>query len=694
MIDIFVHHGFDEKLTDEAIAAEKLANIFRSELAQSECNGSLYFVPSAQLFGNEVRDVDILVLGTFDPPLQINVFCAATQWNGSENIRDTPKIRNVFVRSICWSIEVKSHSSSGIRIEGNQVNVSYLGRWHSASNQSMKAVFAVRSYLRENFSLSAYVTNLIWLRNVDTHSLSSIVGEHNILTSMPTLRECFRRSFSVQLPFEYQAGKSTHYRLDAFSYTPDIVELNRAIQDVAASFTKPIPIGTLTRSKLELLTRDVVDTQLANLTEREKRLLIFRGEAGTGKTMRLLHLARHLCVDQGKRCLILTYNRALQSDLQRLVFLAGIPADSGEATVEVRTVHSFIYRLASAFGLLPDKSTSSQVMETNSELPQIDEADEHSFFEQYDSICADLANWGKDGLLTYDDIQKLTISKREHLEWDVVLVDEAQDWPDQERDILFSLYGPDRLAVSESTRQMIRSIRPTDWATGLQEKPIIRSEVSSMRQKSNLVRFVRAVAEGLDMTWNVEERDQLPGGQVILTTWPYSNELHQSIYADCKEPGNEAYEMLFLVPPILVDKATQGRAGGFRYAKEWHDAGIQFWDGTRSVWRSAYPSNAEEHRLLQYESCRGLEGWSVVCLCLDDFYLHKLTHAPLQELRLYHKGPISDQELQRRYASQWLLIPLSRAVDTTVIVIRDWNSFVGRLLKDIQQRYSDFIVIR
>src|SRR5438270_300866 len=60
------------------------------------------------------------------------------------------------------------------------------------------------------------------------------------------------------------------------------------------------------------------------VAEAGKKLIIFRGQGGTGKTMLLLQLAWKLYQDLGARVLILTYNKALLADIRRLLTLIGI----------------------------------------------------------------------------------------------------------------------------------------------------------------------------------------------------------------------------------------------------------------------------------------------------------------------------------------------------------------------------------
>jgi hypothetical protein len=48
--------------------------------------------------------------------------------------------------------------------------------------------------------------------------------------------------------------------------------------------------------------------------------------------------------------------------------------------------------------------------------------------------------------------------------------------------------------------------------------------------------------------------------------------------------------------------------------------GGKVWDGTARDVREVYPTDREELRFVQYDSCRGLEGWSVVNYDLDQLW--------------------------------------------------------------------------
>ncbi len=123
--------------------------------------------------------------------------------------------------------------------------------------------------------------------------------------------------------------------------------------------------------------------------------------------------------------------------------------------------------------------------------------------------------------------------------------------------------------------------------------------------------------------------------------------------------------MMFLVPPALVTKEVGTDNYGnkvekkqFSLTQDFKDMGIKIWDLTNTELRSQYVVDLDQHRLLQYESCRGLEGWTVVCLELDEFIRYKIEtfkEEPTNELALESFG-----EKRNKFVYLWSLIPLTR----------------------------------
>ena len=88
------------------------------------------------------------------------------------------------------------------------------------------------------------------------------------------------------------------------------------------------------------------------------KLLIFQGLGGTGKTIRMLQLAYRKYSEQGANTLILTYNRALISNLQRLMAVMGIsPHDDERGGIEIASLEKFMYDIYDEFKMLLDLKT-------------------------------------------------------------------------------------------------------------------------------------------------------------------------------------------------------------------------------------------------------------------------------------------------------------------------------------------------
>ena len=154
--------------------------------------------------------------------------------------------------------------------------------------------------------------------------------------------------------------------------------------------------------------------------------------------------------------------------------------------------------------------------------------------------------------------------------------------------------------------------------------------------------------------------------------------------------------MMFLVPPSLVeryqttdeyDRPKEDKR--FRHLEKYKNYGINIWDGTSAELRTEYVVDLNSHKLLQYESCRGLEGWTVINLDFDKFIEYKMqtfTEEENNELALE-----SFEEKRNRFVYLWALIPMTRAIDTLVITLKDKESYVAKVLREIYEENPDFI---
>ncbi len=398
-------------------------------------------------------------------------------------------------------------------------------------------------------------------------------------------------------------------------------------------------------------------------------MVSIEGRAGTGKTIKLLHIAHDLCVDRDQRCLVLTYNNALVSDINRLITLAGIHTDLDGPTIRVSTVHSFLRSLMIGFGLL-------------------DPSKDNDFLNQYELLKQELLAFLKDGAITIKDVQELIKERQEEVAWDTILIDEAQDWPEDEKEILFAIFEPHNFIIADGIDQLVRSNRRTNWRSGVDHHRT--REKRSLRQKANLCRFQAQYADRVNLNWELVPRDDLVGGRIIILVKPYSQELHSQLFTECEKSGNKPYEMLFVAPPSLVERLSEGQRR-FLLTEQWEKWGVQLWDGTSDNHRSEYPTNADEFRVVQYDSCRGLEGWTVVCLQMDDFIEYKKRTFSEGEARQLSLGLQSEEEKRQEFAYKWSMIPLTRAIDTLVITLQNPNSDYARLLREVADQCKDYV---
>ncbi len=93
-----------------------------------------------------------------------------------------------------------------------------------------------------------------------------------------------------------------------------------------------------------------------------------------------------------------------------------------------------------------------------------------------------------------------------------------------------------------------------------------------------------------------------------------------------------------------------------------------------------YPSQ-DKYRILFYESCRGLEAWSVVCFGIDAFFQRKKEEDIAAEF-LSDDIFLTEEERRTKYAATWVLMALTRAMDTLYLQIENPDSEFGKIMQE------------
>ena len=641
-----------DKESDEYCAAIRLKEIILNSVPAA-ATGEIVLFASATLYGQAVKDVDLLMIGEIKSGYVVEV----------DFTTEEGKVREkVYVKSFCTTIEIKRHDISGISINGTDIYVKYGTGLHCVTLQSNKQKFSAKDFFEKVQGRSPYITNIIWFTQATSVEITELMkNEGNIIPSNVVGNEFDFDELMQILVWQKKPYKSKGvFVFDSYYNAGDLESIRKAL----ALFSKTKDqMGELTRRRIEQLSNKSISESA--LIDTDGKVSIYRGRAGTGKTVGLIQTAVRLVDSEQARVLMLTYNKALVSDIRRLLALAELPDMFEVKCLHICTLHSYFYRLVNM--VLHDGKISG-----------ID------FLNGYDDMLNELLEILKDeeSIAIINEI----CSSNMDLDWDYILIDEAQDWGSQERDIILNLFDSGKIIIADGGQQFVRKIDPCDWSI-VRRRNNIKLKYC-LRQKENLVSFINTYAKNLEMSGSkVLTKGNMLGGKVIITSDDSLFEIHHEEIKRLKEAGNSAYDMLYLVPHAQVKNTNDDKQ--FALKEQFEKNGILFWDGTSSSNRESYSINLEEVRLLQYDSARGLEGWTVVCLDFDVFLEEKMNEYVSDSVdTLLLESP---EERERKYLFNWAMIPLTRAIDTLVITVRNPSSEVGLFLKNISDECKDYV---
>lgn len=632
--------------TPEIEAAKYMKDMLNKTIPDN-LSGHIYIAANLTLCGQEVRDIDLAVWGSFIGFKWSNYYTNDTRY---------PK-KDLVIKDFCMAIELKEHSVNKLSYLHTHIYAEYNSGKKDVTDQNEKQRYALMNYLKFCCDINVFVTNTIWLKSVSESELHNLIGNDPV----GVLPNQF--GFKELIDTAILQGQRPWYDRDSDNYVLSSCDNANFISIIKQHLFYERKINSeLTRQKLELLTQTnaeafVVQKDIGN------GLTTLIGKAGTGKTFMLLQAALQLAnKNSGRRCVLLTYNHALVSDIRRLLHYLDIPDGIDSYTIQIQTLHSFFMQLMGALGIQTNSITGSH------------------FEAEYIKHLKELSSYVRD-LMDANDIRTLKEDNQLAIDWDYVLIDEAQDWNPLEKDILVKVYGADRLIVADGGQQFIRNTRHLSWGGKEIALKIGR------RQKASLVRFVNAVASEMDILWKLEGDKQLLGGRVIIRK-NYDDELHSRLMAYCKQQKCENYDMLFLVPPQMVVNVNGHTY--FKNFQKWKDAGFALFDGTDDRKRGLYPTKVEECRIFQYESCRGLEGWVVSCLQFDKLLEWKRDSFDNSNLSDSLALESKDEKL-KKYLWMWTMLPFTRAIDRLVITLKDPDSEIGKLLKRVAEKNSDVV---
>lgn len=605
---------------------------------------------SAKLAGYRVQDLDIIMCGMLGKPRLIKPTRMIRDQHGNK-LQSKP----IRVENFAVAIEVKDHGEDSVRVAGDQVQVKYsTGRnkgWKSATDQNVNQVHSLGHYFDDQH-IDVFVRRVLL---------------------MPSLS-------SISAPSAVASGFNVHQLFSAIAAPSPVLSIKgqgilSSGKDGAMERVLQAPIfQMLAPTKLDRKRMDRLCTKSGTVEDVAKSLgslpVFLRGHGGTGKTVVLLQSAWRQYRNEGARSLFLTYNHALAADIRRSMALMGVPAGPDEGGIKVETVMRFMYRWFRRLHMLDDEELD---------------------FENYDSLCSEAIEMVNSGAVTTDDIEKIKQEEPELFDFDLVFVDEGQDWPESESSLLKLLYAAKQLCIADGIDQLIRGKRAR-WDAGInkEQKKIITLN-KCLRMKRNLSLFAKSVARQASLGWEVEPNDKAGGGRVIITDKPYSESqgLHEELLENLRSTGNAELDMLFCVPPKEVDVEKGTRTS--RISRVLNGWGYGAWDGVDPISRQDFPRSTELYRIVQYESCRGLEGWIVVLDAFDEFLEGKRAEKIKQGLSAEEEGLYDLEEVAQREAWRWATIALTRPIDTVVIQLKDPGNQFSKILLGMAKEHEDFV---
>lgn len=604
-----------------------------------------------KISGYRVSDLDIVICGVFKRERRFIPNKPINDLSGKTIEREPVTVQNFLI-----AIEVKDHAEENVQLIGDKISVKYTkggsSVWKSATDQNIDQVHSLHSYIKD-LGHDAYIHRCLYMRNINNVSMGSLLCSHfNGIDFLTAIAKTSKVSLF-----------SSGYSLSSGTNS----ELNLIIN---APIFKKITPSALDRKKMDMI---------VNLSPESSKLfdllgtktILLRGHGGTGKTIMFLQVAWKSYETNAKRNLVLTYNLALAADIKRSLALLNIPSDSGISGISVETVMSFICKWFKALNL---------------------SVKDESSYEDYEDNCKDALEMIKAKALTTDDIDLIIANQPDRFNFDNIFIDEAQDWPQAEADLLKALYRDRAFCLADGIDQLVRGSK-TNWLFDIKaDNQQIINLNKCLRMKRNLAVFANEVAIKGNYKWSVMPNDLAGGGKIIISSKSYfSNiDMHEQLVKEAKEKGNSEIDFLFCVPS--KDISTFNGKKVSKIENELIKKGCEVWNGVDEISRKDFPRSKSQYRVIHYASCRGLEGWTVVLDAADNFW-DECYRARLAEetnesnIDLYDDADI----IAKRYAWQRIIVALTRPIDTLVITLDNLNSEFSKILSEIARANPDFI---
>ena len=609
------------------------------------------------------------------------------------------------VHSFVLVVEVKQHSPDLVCFDGASVQVRYDGHWIDATRQCDEQTWALKRYQGGAYRGSrareaTFVQRAIWLARSSASAFDGVPARSSVPVHFADLGwGALVAGFvvnrnQVRTLVDHQDHPKYH-----------------SVETLRAHLTHQVRPTRLDLRRVNALTQSRFDSEkTAYIQNLGSGLLVLRGRGGTGKTFALMQVALHLA-RQGKRTVMLTYNHGLIADINRALRFIGEKEPLLIPLPELMTRYAFIQGVfRKKFGYVAEYIVKKHIVSIDErESIRLDALlNEKDFLEgMIPGECAGERRYWCDVCKRRGDKKSwhwkdISISSDGELsEFDFIFIDEGQDWTEEQRDLIFQICGPEHVVVADGVDQFVGQDR-CNWDRG--DIPINRRHGlrASRRTKAATCQTVAEIARELGLSdWDLEPDPEAQGGRFTVIVEPDARRAVER-GLDILESDQRRDSALKAVDSLVCLPAA-AMAKGVSYSSIF-DATVEArdrdsWRGFDDEGRRLYPLRDGQLRAVQYSSCRGMEGWTTLCLGLDVFFDFQVGHPRIDvdqlEVAMREKEGLLfsrerlDRELAREarlFAINWLMIPLTRSIDHLVIHLSDEHSELGRILQVIRER--------
>lgn len=564
-----------------------------------------------------------------------------------------PEELEFYARNLLFALEIKGHRE--FCIKDNDIVVEYNGKetpvLYPFFNKSLPALKNLINRIEPE--LCRWVYGAIFFSHLNSDRISSKDLSHELISKSVV----FRNNFSIDRLLKIFANQRTTTDMSSLNVLPAGGNMVKMIKKCLGLEERKIKQTELDRKKLErITTRKIRGKRVPKYMEKlGTQFLYITGKAGTGKTITLLSLACSISAS-GLVPLIITYNHALAADLRRLITIL---KEAGEVNEEIKvvTIVGLMFRVARTLRALEDKEYWEPA---------------EDFDERYEERIGIIKQCMEDReSQTYRDI---ILEEHPELKADFILVDEGQDWREEEKEFLRWIAGtPDKLIVAIGPDQVTRKkFQYQRWFLDYENRQAYILK-ENMRQKGRLHRFNKLLSEKIlnDYDWTYNKEDLGEGEiRILPDSELYKKKFWEELELSLRKNGNEPVDCLIIEPNVIPSQHNIKKTKDILL-----DLGLDFWDGTEiEIRRSTFPKDNSQYRIVKYASCRGLEGWVVIVRLVDIQYSQTMTDKQKAAPSLF-----ATKEAESEIVKE-LRIALTRGIDSLFITYRDaQHPFVMRL---------------